>query len=108
MTRDAEQNTPTGVRTNPITVHVDLNSQGGWEVVLPDQPELITLETLDDARRVAYLCAAHGHPCELIVCDAHHQVLHREFINGHLNPTGRPRSQMSSRAHDRASATGGS
>ena len=27
MTRDAEQNAPTGVRTNPITVHVDLNSQ---------------------------------------------------------------------------------
>ena len=82
MTRDGEQNART------ITVRVDLNRHGGWEVALPDQRELITLETLDDARRVAYLCAAHGRPFELIVCDAHHRVLHHEFINGHVNPAG--------------------
>ena len=88
MTRDAEQDARSGARTNPITVHVDLNRQGCWEVALPDQGELVTLETLDDARRVAYLCAAHRRPCELIVCDAYHRVLYREFIDGHGDPAG--------------------
>jgi hypothetical protein len=42
----------------------------------------VTCETLDEAQRVAYLCAAHLHPCELVVRDACHRVLHREFIDG--------------------------
>jgi hypothetical protein len=42
----------------------------------------LRLETLDDARRVAYLCAAHRSPCELIIQDAYHRVLERELIVG--------------------------
>jgi hypothetical protein len=66
----------------PTTVNVDCTARGAWEVELPDSPEHVKCETLDDAKRVAYLCAAHRHPCELIVRDAYHRVLHREFIDG--------------------------
>ena len=66
----------------PLTVRVDLNRLGGWEIVLPGERDHVTCETLDEARRVAYLCAVHRHPCELVVCDAYHRVLHRELIDG--------------------------
>ena len=72
---------------NPLTVRVDHTERGAWEVTMPDQRERVMCETLDDARRVAYLCAAHTRPCELIVCDAYHRVLHHEFINGKRDPT---------------------
>jgi len=65
-----------------ITVHVDCTPRGAWEVELPDRAEHVRCETLDDAKRIAYLCAACRHPCELIVRDAYHRVLHREFIDG--------------------------
>jgi hypothetical protein len=64
---------------SPLTVRVDLNRRGGWEVTLPSKRDGVTL---DEAQRVAYLCAAHRHPCELVVRDAYHRVLHREFIDG--------------------------
>jgi hypothetical protein len=67
---------------SPSTVRVDLNRRGSWEIALPGERDRVTCETLDEARRVAYLCAAHRHPCELVVCDAYHRVLHREFIDG--------------------------
>jgi hypothetical protein len=46
----------------------------------------VTCETFDDARRVAYRRAARARPCELIVHDAYHRVLHRELIDGHREP----------------------
>ena len=55
---------------------------------MPDQRERVMCETLDDARRVAYLCAAHARPCELIVRDAYHRVIHHELINGKGDPPG--------------------
>jgi hypothetical protein len=64
------------------TVRVDLNGRGGWEVTLPGKRDRVTCETLDEAQRVAYLCAARRHPCELVVRDAYHRVLLREFIDG--------------------------
>jgi hypothetical protein len=78
------QNPPTRARTNPITVLVTLNRHG-WEVVTPDGRERVTCATLDGARRVAYQRAANRRPCELIVFDAYHRVLEREFINGHCD-----------------------
>jgi hypothetical protein len=65
-----------------LTVRVDLNRLGGWEIALPGERDHVICETLDEARRVAYLCAARRHPCELVVCDAYQRVLHREFIDG--------------------------
>ena len=70
-----------GASTVLPVVRVDLNTHSEWEIELPDQPEPVTCETLADAQRVAYLCAAHRSPCELIVCDAYHRVLRREVIN---------------------------
>jgi hypothetical protein len=45
------------------TVQVRLNRHGDWDVALPDGA-VVTCETLAEARRVAYLSAAHRHPCE--------------------------------------------
>jgi hypothetical protein len=81
------QNPPTHARTNPVTVRVELNPRGAWQIATPDERERVTCETLDDARRVAYLRAADRCPCELIVLDAYHRVLGREFIDGHLDST---------------------
>ena len=39
-----------------LTVSVDRNERGGWEVTLPGQCDGVTLEMLDEAQRVAY-CA---------------------------------------------------
>lgn len=66
---------------NPMTVRVDLNVRGAWEVALSDQCERVTCKTLEEATRAAYRCAADRRPCELIVCDAYHRVLHHELVN---------------------------
>jgi hypothetical protein len=73
---------------SPVTVRVDRTRRGAWEVAMPDQGALVTCETLEDAERVAYLCAARRRPCQLIVCDAYHRVLHRLLIDGHDEPAG--------------------
>ena len=65
-----------------LRVNVDHDRHGGWEVEFPDRSEQVVCETLEDAKRVAYLCAASRHPCELVVRDAYHRVLLREFIGG--------------------------
>ena len=52
---------------------------GSWEVEVADRSTTVACETLDDARRVAYLVAAHRDPCELIIRDEH-QPVRRELI----------------------------
>jgi hypothetical protein len=74
---------------DPITVRVDRTGRGAWAVAMPGRQQPVTCETLDDARRIAYLSAAPRRPCELIVCDAYHCVLHRELIDGHGDLGGR-------------------
>jgi hypothetical protein len=59
-----------GAATVLRAVRVDLNTRVEWEIELPDRSEPVLCETLGDAQRVGYLCAAHRSPCELIVCDA--------------------------------------
>jgi hypothetical protein len=49
---------------------------------MPRTEGQVTCETLDDARRVAFLCAARGRSCELIVYDAYDRVMQREFVEG--------------------------
>ena len=75
------------VQQDRLTVRIALNRRGAWEVGISDQSDPVTCETLDDARRVAYLCAAHTRPCELIVRDVYHHVLQHEFIDGHRRRT---------------------
>ena len=62
-----------------VSIRVDFNGQGGWEVDLDDAR--ITCESLDDARRIAFLKAARRRPCELVVRDAYHRVIEREHID---------------------------
>ena len=64
----------------PLIVPVDRNPRGGWDIDLPDQHARVRCETLDDAKRVAFLRAAHGHACTVVVRDAYHRVLDEEFI----------------------------
>ena len=69
----------TAPTTHEPSIRVDFIPQGGWEVDIDDAR--ITCETLDDARRIAFLKAAHRHPCELVVRDAYHRVIEREHID---------------------------
>ena len=63
-------------------VHVDMNSRGAWEVAVPAPDQRVVCPSLEDAKRVAYLCAARRHPCELVVRDAYHRVVSCEVIDG--------------------------
>jgi hypothetical protein len=81
MPLDTRQDLPATSPTASRSVRVDINARGGWDIDLPGQADPVTCETLDDAQRVAYLWAARRSPCELIVHDAYHRVLHRELIN---------------------------
>lgn len=65
---------------NPTMVHVDRGARGTWEVALSDQSEHVMCRTLEEASRLAYRCAADRRPCELIVRDAYHRVLHHELM----------------------------
>ena len=67
---------------SPMTVRVDLIARGVWEIVLPGQRERVMCQTLEEARQMAYRCAGEIRPCELIVCDAYHRVVHHELIDG--------------------------
>jgi len=64
----------------PTKVRVDLNVRGVWEVVLSGQGGRVTCTTLEEASRVAHRCAEDSRPCELIVCDAYHRVVHHELV----------------------------
>ncbi len=77
-------------------MRVEHDARGAWLVAVPGGGP-VTCETFDDARRVAYLRAAQTRPCELIVHDAYHRVLHRELINGHRDPRPRPRQAATSK-----------
>jgi hypothetical protein len=57
------------------TVRVDANDRGDWQDRIPDRSDPVTCESLDEASRVAYLCAARMRPCQLVVRDANHRVL---------------------------------
>ena len=64
----------------PLVVHVDQRGED-WEIEPPDPVHQgrVTCETLDEARRVAYLCVAHRRPCMLIVREVDDHE-HRELI----------------------------
>jgi hypothetical protein len=81
MGTDADRTKP-GATEGPVTVLVHRTLVGRWEVATGPR-ECIVCETLDDARRVAYLAVADAHPCELIVKDAYNRVIEDELIDGH-------------------------
>ncbi len=63
------------------TIRVDLNRQGAWEITLPVGLDPINCKSLDEARAAAYRSAASWHPCEVVMCDAYHRVVHRKLID---------------------------
>ncbi|HET7051215.1 MAG TPA: hypothetical protein VFI54_23315 [Solirubrobacteraceae bacterium] len=67
--------------TGPVTISVDPNGCGAWNVASPDVARRITCETLEDARTVANLNAAHGGRRELVADDAYHRVIRREILH---------------------------
>jgi len=67
----------------------DGSPRGRWEVITADGRGRISCETLEDARRIAYLAVAHGKNCELIVRDAYNRIIEHELIERHQSgPTG--------------------
>jgi hypothetical protein len=57
-------------------VRVDFNRRGDQDIQLPDQDDSrVTCETLEEAERVAHVCAAYQQPCELVECDAYNRAL---------------------------------
>ena len=91
----ADASSEAGTPGRPVTVRVDRSVRGVWEVAVPGPETPIACETLDDAKRVAYLCAARWRPCELIVRDAYHRVFRREHIDGRDDPPPKRRSKRS-------------
>lgn len=77
---DAGHDPREGATIVAITVRMECSGRGRWEVAAPDR-DRIMCETLDDARRAAYVSAARTAACELIVHDAYHRVLSRELVN---------------------------
>lgn len=73
-----------GRPSTPFAVHVDRHG-ADWEILppSPDSDAHLTCETLEEARRVAYLCVAHRRPCTLIVRDEDDHV-HSELIGADL------------------------
>ena len=88
MSPDAGQEPREDVASDPVAVGVEHNPRG-WQVTL------VTCETLDDTRRIAYLCAAHTRRCELIVHDSCHRRLRHELIDA---PTPHPEEKIAIRA----------
>lgn len=76
---------------NLTRVRVDISARGRWEVALSGPDERVRCETLEEASRVAYRCAADRRPSELIVCDAYHRVVRRELVDGRDGRTRGPR-----------------
>ncbi len=74
--------TPATGATEVVRVRVDRTGRGRWDVEMPDHHRM-SCETLDDARRIAFLSAANARPCELIVHDAYHRVVQHELIDAH-------------------------
>jgi hypothetical protein len=55
------------------------------DIELSDQDSRVSCETLEEAERVAHICAAYRQPCELVVCEAYHRVLHRDLIDANAD-----------------------
>lgn len=65
----------------PMTVNVDRTLRGAWEVRFPRGGRVIC-PTLDAAVREGHRYGAEGEGCELVIHDAYHRVLRREFVSG--------------------------
>lgn len=65
----------------PIMILVDRTRRGTWEVRLPRGGEPVVCPSLDAAVRVGHQYAANAGGGELVIHDAYHRVLRREFVS---------------------------
>jgi hypothetical protein len=65
-------------------VRVLLNARGEWEVLTPHHPRPLRCRSLEEAKRTAYRVASDEGPCELVVHDAYHRVVHTEHIDARV------------------------
>ena len=61
-------------------IRVDMGSRGRWDVVAHEPEARASCETLDDACQIAHRRAERLAPCELVIRDAYHHVVWREFV----------------------------
>lgn len=61
-------------------IRVDMGNRGHWDVMPYEAEAPASCETLDDACRVAHRRAERLAPCELVIRDAYHHVVWREFV----------------------------
>ena len=66
-------------RTVEITVRVEMNRRGAWELAVVGERTRVVYATLADARRQARSIAG-TRPSELIVRDAYHRLLEHERL----------------------------
>jgi hypothetical protein len=72
----------------PTHIRIDRNVRGAWDVV-SDHGEHLTCRTLDEAQHVAERFAAGIRPCETLIRDAYHRVVHLE-LSGHTRDDSQP------------------
>src|SRR4029079_7980560 len=81
---------PRGMDKRPrITVSVDPDGRGAWEVTVRNELSHVACGTLDNARKVAQRSPSGRRPSELIVRDAYHRVIQRTVIDAERAGTGR-------------------
>ncbi len=70
-------------------VRVDVVERGDQDIELPDQEDSsVSCETLEEAERVAHVCAAYQQPCELVNCDAYNRALNDASADRTLHTLG--------------------
>ena len=82
MSGGSGENPANGRAGSRLIVKVGLDRRGRWTVELPDKRGIGSCETLDDARRVAYLHAARRRCWELVVRDSYNRVVQHEVVDG--------------------------
>ena len=66
-------------RVVEITVRVEMNRYGAWELTVGDEQTRIVCQTLADATRQARSIAG-TRPAELIIRDAYHRLVEHERL----------------------------
>lgn len=66
--------------TKTAIIEVDIGHGGRWKVQVDGHCQQETCRSLQDAHRVARDAAARRGECELVVRDAYHRVVRREYL----------------------------
>ena len=65
-----------------VKVDVTPNLRGGWDVRFSGLRPRQRCDSLAAAVHLAHVSAEEFHPCEVVIHDAYHRVVSREFIDG--------------------------